>query len=157
MTLSHERLLAALEYDPISGLFSRNGKLVGSIWRRPDRRGSYLKVGIGGKQYLAHRLAWFYVTGLWPSQIDHIDQDGTNNRWANLRLATHSQNRVNSPAQKHSRSKKRGIHRIRNGRYRVQLQKDNKSIHVGYFNSLAEAIAARDLACPGIHGEFFGD
>jgi hypothetical protein len=53
-------------------------------------------ISIKRKKYLAHRLAWLYVYGVWPSsQIDHKDGDPTNNRMSNLREATPSQNRQN--------------------------------------------------------------
>lgn len=151
--LTAERLRTVLKYDLTTGIFWRDGAPVGCLFRRRNRD-SYWLVGIDGKQYYAHRLAWFYVTGEWPDQIDHINRNGLDNRWANLRLATCSQNRVNASAQKHSRSKHRGIHRISSGRYRVQLQKDGKSIHVGYFASMADAVLARDVAARRVHGEF---
>ncbi len=151
--LTVERLRAVFEYDPSSGLFLRNGAIAGCLFRRRNTD-FYWLIGIDGKQYFAHRLAWFYMTGEWPAQIDHKNRNGLDNRWANLRLANYSQNRVNSPAQKHSRLKERGIHQIASGRYRVQLQKDGKSIHVGYFDSMIEAVSARNLAARRVHGEF---
>jgi hypothetical protein len=55
-----------------------------------------VQLQIEHSQYLAHRVAWFYVTGKWPeNQIDHRDGDGWNNRFSNLRKATHTQNLYN--------------------------------------------------------------
>ncbi len=46
--------------------------------------------------YKAHRLAWFYVHGVWPKeQIDHINGDKADNCIANLRLADFSKNQAN--------------------------------------------------------------
>lgn len=57
----------------------------------------YLKVMIDHKTYRAHRLAWLITHGNWPKdQIDHIDRNRRNNRLANLREATQSQNLANS-------------------------------------------------------------
>ena len=56
-------------------------------------RTGHIRICIMRVKYLAHRLAWLYVTGSWPSQdIDHIDGDPTNNRFANLREVTHQEN-----------------------------------------------------------------
>lgn len=66
----------------------------------------YISIRVDGELYLAHRLAWFYVHGVWPSVwLDHEDRDKTNNRLKNLREATVSQNLQNmSEAWGHSKS-----------------------------------------------------
>ena len=53
----------------------------------------YQRITIGGYDYYAHRLAWFYVYGEWPvNELDHIDEDKENNAIDNLREATHAEN-----------------------------------------------------------------
>jgi hypothetical protein len=48
------------------------------------------------KQIVAHRVAWFLMTGAWPEGvIDHVDGDRANNRWANLRDVTTKMNNAN--------------------------------------------------------------
>src|SRR5215472_5251203 len=107
--LTAERLREYLEYDHETGIFRyrkpkpkvRVGEVAGylydaSVYRpaRPSRPVISLK--IDGRSYLAHRLAWLYVTGEWPKgQIDHIDLDATNNRWVNLRAADNGKNGAN--------------------------------------------------------------
>lgn len=161
MILTADRLKEVINYNPETGEFRRLDRYgkpdhCGAIRTRLNRHTKqYLLIGVDGTQYLAHRLAWLYVYGEWPSpQIDHINGDGLDNRLTNLRLASPSQNRVNADAQKHSRSGVRGIHAIKSGIYRVQLQKDGRSFHVGYFDNFYDAITARNEAYRQIHGSF---
>lgn len=64
-----------------------------------DKKGKKrIVIGINGQRYLAHRLAFVFMTGKWPSvklDVDHKDGDGWNNKWKNLRMATRSQNICN--------------------------------------------------------------
>lgn len=58
--------------------------------------GEHIKISIDNRGYYAHRLAWFYVYGVWPTdQLDHIDCNGKNNSIRNLREASNSQNLAN--------------------------------------------------------------
>ena len=87
-------------YDKKTGMLSkkiapapRNGKI--GIIDRSGAKGSdrfYLRVCLGGKRLYAHRLIWVIVTGEQPEDIDHIDGDGLNNKWDNLRSVSHSMN-----------------------------------------------------------------
>ena len=47
----------------------------------------YRQIKIGNTAYLAHRLAWFYVYGEWPEQLDHINRIKTDNRLDNIEEA----------------------------------------------------------------------
>jgi hypothetical protein len=98
--LTHDELHRILNYNKQTGVFTW---LVDSGARKCAglQAGSLstmnrVYISIKRKKYLAHRLAWFYVHGVWPSaQIDHKDGDPTNNRLSNLREATNAQNQQN--------------------------------------------------------------
>jgi hypothetical protein len=101
--LTAERVRELLLYDPETGLFTWR-IAVGDRYQAGTPAGSFTHKGyrsiyIGGFNYPAHRLAWLYVTGQWPTKdIDHIDQDKANNRFANLRDVSRSANMQNVKA-----------------------------------------------------------
>src|SRR4051812_21172063 len=92
-------LKKVMHYDPLTGIFTvfpRRGTK-GRVTRGSlNPNGAYVFT-VGKKLYYAHRLAWLYMTGAWPSSgIDHRDCDPQNNRWHNLRLADQSENNMNA-------------------------------------------------------------
>src|SRR6185369_15339637 len=107
-----DKLKEHLIYIPEVGTF---------LWRTSRRRGKkgdvagclragYRWIGIEGKVYPAHRLAFLWMTGRWPCtrDVDHINRDPSDNSWANLREATSSQNSSNRPLPK-NRSGYKGV------------------------------------------------
>ena len=60
----------------------------------------YYKTMFQGKLYLNHRIIFFLRHGYCPACVDHIDNISTNNKIANLREATRSQNNQNSKINK---------------------------------------------------------
>jgi hypothetical protein len=98
--LTAERLREALYYDPDTGTFrwrtSGHGRRAGNVAGCVNRLTGYRRIGIDGQQYLAQRLACFYMTGKWPSgQIDHLDWNEDNNAYQNLQDVTSAQNSSN--------------------------------------------------------------
>jgi hypothetical protein len=152
--VTHEQLLALLRYDEVSGLFyyrrdgkfSKTGAVTGSI----DRASRRVVIVLGGVEYYAHILAYFYVHGQWPAgQVDHVDRDATNNRFSNLRLATHAQNVVNSKLRTNNTTGYRGV--SRSGR-RFKVMVANK--YLGLFDTAEEAACVYDRRVRELYGEF---
>lgn len=141
-------------YDPLTGHFTcltglRVGKRAGSLTKR-----GYWQLIFRGKNYAAHRLAWLYMTGEWPTgQLDHRDNNRSNNAWANLRVATNSQNNANRSANPKRKGLK-GVTQLKNGKWRAQLMKDYRIVYAETFNCPAAAHFAYILIASRLFGEF---
>jgi len=87
--------------------------------------------------------------------VDHIDHNGRNNRNANLRLATFTQNCQNQQRSKHKTSKYKGVHWHKTQkRWAAQITANKKSNHLGYFKNETAAAHAYDNAAKKLHGSF---
>jgi hypothetical protein len=155
--LNAERLRELLAYDPETGEFTNRGRR-GNTGRAGKAAGSrnsrgYVTVSIGGYNYLAHRLAWIYVTGTWPvAEIDHINGDGADNRFANLREATRGENARNRARQNNTSGFKGVVGR--GTRWEAKIYYDGREIYLGTFATPEEAHAAYAKAALEHHGEF---
>lgn len=154
--LCHNRLTEVLVYEPETGCFfwktSGKGRKVGLQAGRVMRKG-YRQICVDYKQYLEHRLAWFYIYKDWPKyQIDHINEVKTDNRIANLRDVLQTKNLLNqSKPQKNNTSGFRGVSfDDSNGKYRAQLMIYKKQHHLGYFDTAENAYQAYLLAKGGV-------
>lgn len=95
----------------------------------------------------AHRVIWCMVNGDWPEQIDHINQDRSDNRIENLRVASREQNARNCRISSRNRSGRIGVHwssRIK--RWRAKIRHGGRYIYLGDYLSFREACSARQAA-----------
>lgn len=148
--LTQADLKALLHYDPDTGVFSnRSGRAVGS----PNGH-RYTRIYVAGKMRYAHRLAWLYMTGCWPREaIDHIDGDGHNNSWSNLRAASQAQNQQNRrSAASHSRSGLLGVSWSKAAKkWQAAIRVNGRQTHLGLFDDPAFASAAYVAAKRELH------
>jgi len=156
--ISLERLREALSYDPNTGEFvwrvARPGLRAGTIAGTDHIKG-YRTIKVDGTFYLAHRLAWFYVTGEWPKQVDHRDTVKSNNRWANLRLATSSQNHANRGPNKNNSTGFKGVHKGHGyKRWTALICVRGEKMKLGLYDTPEEAHAAYAAAAVRYFGDF---
>lgn len=146
--IAHSRLLAILSYDPLSGQFtwrvtlgrtSPAGALAGCISSK-----GYVLIETGGHCYVASRLAWFYVHGIWPSDlVDHIDGDRQNNRIANLREADAKTNAENRSCLSTNKVGLLGVSQDKSsGRFNSIIHSGGVQTRLGQFDTAEEAHAA---------------
>lgn len=158
MDLTINRLKEVIHYDPDTGRFTRlqstasypGRQLVGKEAGACSHHG-YRKIVIDRRRYYAHRLAWFFIHGVWPRfQVDHVNGDPRDNRIANLREATPSQNTAN---RRQAPGRMRGIKK-KNNRWQARIQVDRQQFYLGSFATPGEARAAYAEAAKRMHGEF---
>lgn len=144
------RIEDQVSYNPETGEFHwiiakskiHIGKRAGGVTER-----GYRKIRVDGEKYFEHRLAFYFMTGNWPSdQVDHINGIKDDNRWCNLRIANNAQNQWNSKP--YSSTGHKGVYKIRN-KYRVKGHRDQHLCYTDDFE-LACAISA---AHRELHGE----
>ena len=147
-------------YDASSGSLTWRIKSPNGRRRPGDPVGHFksdgrLTVKISGTWYLGHRLIWRMVTGEDPGdlEIDHKDRNPRNNRFDNLRLATHNQNSFNRISRIRTEQLPRGVARSGN-KFRARIVVDRSWIYLGLFDT-AEAAHHAYLAAARKHaGEF---
>jgi hypothetical protein len=149
--LTQARLKELLHYDPETGLFRW---LVKFSRQQPDGAAGtkdaygYLLIRVERRLYKAHRLAWLYVHGAWPTKgIDHINRVRDDNRIANLREACQSLNTMNQGARANSRSGVTGVvWKEDRQKWYAQIRIGYRMVHLGVFKNKNDAAAARKKA-----------
>lgn len=142
--ITAERLREVLTYNQETGEFAWKIKRGGA--KNPAgciNENGYLLIGIDGRLYRAHRIAWLYVYGAFPGgDIDHINGVKTDNRICNLRDVSRSVNMQNlKGAHKDSSVGLLGVVLSHNKSkpYRAMLMIDGKRRYSGYFKTPTEA------------------
>lgn len=163
--LDRDGLMAALDYDPDTGLFTWkiradkatnwNTRWAGKLAGGYDKDG-YHNIVVNGFGYKAHRLAVLFMTGEWPPEdVDHADLDAGNNRWSNLRLATRTDNNGNRAMTGNAASGFKGVYLIPStGRWYSKIQRNDVGEYLGTFDTREEAHAAYVRAAERLYGEF---
>ena len=149
--LTQKQLKRILKYNRNTGEFikrfssgsTKKGSAAGTV-----QASGYVQIEINGKGYKAHRLAWLYVTGEFPSdQIDHINHVRSDNRFINLRECSNIENSKNAKMPKNNTSGFVGVNFSKTARrWHVRIGVNGDRVHIGYFESKEDAILARKKA-----------
>ena len=157
--LTQARLKELLDYNSETGEFFWRKTLKGHV--RANKRAGHLSgdgywiIGIDGKQYRAHRLAWLYMHGCFPKkELDHKNRNRSNGCIGELREANRGQNRANSKLQKNNRSGFKGVYKDGNS-WKAEVKSNGTKIYLGMFKTPEAAHAAYCRVAEKLHGEFF--
>jgi len=157
--ITQSRLKEVLDYNQDTGVFrwkvsrgrySKVGVTAGS----PTKAG-YIYISVDGVKRGAHRLAYLYIHGYIPREVDHRNNIKHDNRIDNLRAATHSQNAANSGIYSSNTSGYKGIYfSTKVGKWHARISVDRKVLHLGFFTNILDAAAAYKVASAKYFGEF---
>lgn len=155
--LTQRRLMQVISYDSASGIFRRvktaNQNKVGGIVGNLQKNG-FVRIVVDGRKYLAHRLAWLYVHGVWPSyDLYHKDFDRSNNRICNLQLATNSQLGAHRGVRQDNVLGIKGVRLHECGKHVARISCNGKSYYLGVFDSVEAATAAYQAKALELFGE----
>lgn len=157
MTITQERLKELLAYDPLTGVFTwlirprhghvKPGDIAGCL------NGGYVVIRVDGRPYKAHRLAWLYMTGCFPSdEIDHINRIKDDNRIANLREASHAENAQNKGLFRNNKSGHKGVSwNTKEQKWFVQICVNGEGMYLGIYECLEAARQAYVEAAARYH------
>ena len=159
--ITQKRLKELLCYNSDTGIFTwrigfRNHVNAGSIaGSKMGKEGNYyISINVDGKPYLAHRLAYLYMTGSFPPyEIDHKYGDGLDNKWEGIRASTRSQNCENRKLFKNNKTGITGVSvyvdrrgKIEKSSYVANININNKMTHLYKGSDLFEACCRRKSA-----------
>lgn len=115
-------------------------------------KSGYAVANINGKVTKMQR----YLLGVTDPHIlvDHKNRFINDNRKENLRVCTRAENARNKSVSKNCKTGHIGIRITKEGKYNVRITMDRKEIHIGNYETLDEAIKAREDAEDRYHKEF---
>ena len=148
--ITQDYLKSIINYNPETGVFTWKKRMSQNV-KAGDVAGTncdgYVKIRINSKGYRAHRLAFLYMTGEMPEQVDHIKGIKSDNRWEKIREATHSVNMRNKCINKNNQS---GVCGVRfeedRNKWAANIGANGKQKKIGRYGDKFEAICARKSA-----------
>lgn len=158
----------AIPLDRLNEAFIANFQTGELTWRispsfaieaghRAGSRGSkgYQTVSLDRTYLGVHRVLWAMHKGAWPAgAIDHINGNPSDNRIANLRECTPSQNAINSRMPSTNTHGTKGVTLLPHGKWQAQIKINGKSKYLGSFVNKSDAAAAYGAAARELFGEF---
>ena len=151
LELRYEEVARLFTYDRDSGVLYWRWRVNNRVPKTleagaQNKSNGYLYVKVHGRRYLVHRVVMlmrygFYGEGL---EVDHINHVRNDNRLVNLRFVTHGENMRNKSVSSKSTTGVTGVDFSKaHKKYRARIRVNREFIHLGIFETLEEAAAAR--------------
>jgi len=159
--ITKERLKELLHYDPNTGLLtwikSPNIRIkIGEIAGSKTAKG-YIQTKLDKQPYLVHRLAWLYVFGKLPHELDHINQIRSDNRIKNLRIIGRAANRINAKTGSKNSSGIKGVSfNKRKGIWIARIGFNREQIQLGSYTNKEDAALAYKNASMRLYPDIDG-
>lgn len=148
-----EELKEVLDYCPTTGVFTWKVKTsvrtAAGAHANATRPNGYVYISIKYTSYMAHRLAFLFMTGAFPKHhVDHINGIRNDNSWANLREVTQQENSRNSAKSIRNKSGVPGVFWYApTQKWQVHITvAGTKKKHLGYYTDYDEAVSVRKAA-----------
>ena len=139
-----------LQYDSGNGIFTWIEGKQGARLDKPagTKSNGYVQITYNYQPYSAHRLAWFFVYGIWPKDmLDHINRIKSDNRIDNLREVDNQRNQRNTKGNSRNTSGHRGVSwHISKKRWYASIRVDDKQLHLGSYGCITAAMFARKIS-----------
>lgn len=147
-----------LSYDKTTGIFLWISYRLGVVndGVAGTTINGYNSITIDQTKYPAHRLAWLYEYGEFPTGlIDHINQTKKNNRIENLRICDKSQNAANSKIRSDNKSGYKGVSwNKRDQKWEAYATHKSKKFNLGCFSDIIDAAKAYNGKALDLFGEY---
>ncbi len=160
------KLKSLISYNQVTGVFtykerahakSFNTRFANKKAGRINDAG-YETICVLGKSYLAHRLAYAFMAGRFPTKnyvIDHKNHMRSDNRWCNLRKCNRSENACSTFSKGRGRSYFKGVSFCKEtGLWLSRLTKSGNVMFLGRFKHAIDAAIAYDGAANLYHGQY---
>ena len=166
MKLTTEIVRELMDYEPETGVFTWRpramewfpsgrsckiwntryaGKSAGSVKKNNSGYPRW-DICVLGKYHRASRLAFLWMGEPLPEEVDHLNGDSLDNRWANLLASNNAENQKNRSMSRDNTSGINGVcwHKA-TGKWRSQVSINGKYRHLGLFDNINEAAAAASI------------
>lgn len=119
---------------------------------RPD---GYVKISVNKVSYLAHRVIWKMITGTDSEFTDHINGIKSDNRLANLRDVTMTENNRNMIGGLASGNNFIGVYwHQQRSKWMARIRCDDSERYIGIYDDIKIAVLAYNAECEMVHGEY---
>lgn len=159
--LTAERVRELLDYDPVTGSLTWTspmptdpveGGKAGALAKAGSKYQFRRFIQVDGRRFPAHRIVWLHAHGTLPDgYIVPENGDYDDLRLGNLKVLNASEAARRGGARRSNTSGYRGVTWAKHkGRWLAYITHNYKRVHVGYFKTIEEAVAARNKAADNL-------